>query len=528
MTRPPFRVIYEAEWNDIVCADYPLTPEVFARESIQLLAGTQVDALFYNLCSSDGYCCGLENGEILCDAFDRFENAWVWRYRENTKKMIEADANPPKLACEYGHRMGMKVIPIVRMNDMHDMFFKYEVSRFKLENPQLLLGRGTYVDWEKGAGGHPDPASIESFNWGMFDFAHQEVRDHRLAIIEEFVTRWDNDGVSLDFDRDPWYFREQGKAENAAIMTDLIRRVRQVLDEVAKERGRPQYLHVRVIPPIETCYQRGLDVRTWVEQGLVDAITPGCGYMTVSQDISEWLELVEGRPCWIYPASNHWKPLEVTRAWAKLMWRRGAHGLYLFNWGHLLYGHDKHTPPQAERIGTVWFDEVHPDYYRILEEIGDPGVLAHRNCVYALESIGHEKVDGEGGWNQRESRGLHGIALPIELATGRHGLEFGFADDLAAARALGMSPRVTLRMKVHNYTAPDEYDVFVNGELLALETRTTRSQFIMNDFTWITYPLPADAMRLGQNELAIEVRKLNPAISSTPRLDNVAVAVDYV
>jgi dTDP-4-amino-4,6-dideoxygalactose transaminase len=80
-------------------------------------------------------------------------------------------------------------------------------------------------------------------------------------------------------------------------------------------------------------------VRIWVKEGLVDAIAPGAGYMTVTLDLEPWLDLVEGRDCWIYPCSNHWKKTEVTRAWAKLMYQRGAHGLQLFNYGHMLHGH---------------------------------------------------------------------------------------------------------------------------------------------------------------------------------------------
>jgi hypothetical protein len=523
----PFKIIYEAEWNDIVCVDYPLTPEKYVKESIQPLVNTHVDTLFYNLCSSDAYCCGLENGEILCDAFDPMGDAWVWRYRENVKALLEADANPPDIACEYGHRLGMKVIPVVRMNDMHDMFYKYEVSQYKLDNPHLLLGYGKYQDWEKGARGHPDRKSLESFTWGMFDFAHEEVREHRFAIIEEFITRWDNDGMSLDFDRDPWFFKEQGKPENVAIMTDLIRRVRQLLDEVSRQRGRPQYLHVRVIPPIDTCLERGLDVRTWVEEGLVDAITPGCGYMTITQDITPWLELVEGKPCWIYPSTNHWKPLEVTRAWAKQMWQKGAHGLYLFNWGHLLYGHEKGTPPKGERLGTVWFDEVHQDFYQILHEMGDPRTLEFRNCVYDFESISHERRPGEVAWNQRESRGVHDIVLPIEFSVGRHSLSLVIADDLAAARERGISPEVSFRLQIHNYTAPDEFDVYLNDQLLPPETRTTRAQFIMDNWTWITYPLPLEKVRPGRNEFVFDVKSSNPGIEGDPRLDHVEVVVRY-
>ena len=246
--------------------DYPLTPEKWASESIRPLVGTQVDALFYNLCSSDGYCCELENGQILMDNFEKLEEAWVWRYRENTKRLIAADANPPKLAVEYCRKLGIKALPVVRMNDPHDQCgYKYEATAFKIENPQFLIGYGDYVDWEQNAAGHPRPGTLDARCWGLFDYAHEEVREHKFKIIEEFITRWDNDGVSLDFERDPWYFREKDKPGNTAVMTELVRRVRAVLDRVAEERGRPQYLHVRVGPRIEESLRRGLDVRTWVE-----------------------------------------------------------------------------------------------------------------------------------------------------------------------------------------------------------------------------------------------------------------------
>jgi hypothetical protein len=156
VTHAPFRLIFETEWNDMPCADYPLTKERWVEECIHPLAGTKVDAIFYNLCSSDGCAAELRTGELLMDDFDKLGDAWVWRYRENTKKLIEADANPPKLAVEYGHRLGLKVIPIVRMNDPDDQFFQYEVSRFKKKNPHLLLGYGKYpLDWETGFKGLP-------------------------------------------------------------------------------------------------------------------------------------------------------------------------------------------------------------------------------------------------------------------------------------------------------------------------------------------------------------------------------------
>ena len=305
----------------------------------------------------------------------------------------------------------------------------------------------------------------------------------------------------------------------------MIRRIRELLDLVADQRGRPQYLHVRVVPPIETCVARGMDVLTWVENGLVDAITPGCGYINISQDIAPWLELVDGRRCWIYPAINHWRRLEESRAWAKLMWQRGAHGLYLFNWGHLLFGHDAKTPPQTDRMGTVWFGEVHDDYYRFLDEIGSPESLAFCDTTYNLESESHQQV--EEGWDHREYRGIQDIALPMELSPGRHELDFGFADDLQAARAADAEPAMELRLQLFNYTEPDEFEVAINGIPLPLDSGSTRAQFIMDNFTWITYPLPLDALVLGENRLAIDVLGTNPGIAGDPRLDHVEIQVCY-
>lgn len=506
---PPFQLIFEAEWNDIPCSDYPLTPEKWATECFGPLINTQVDCLLYNLCSSDAYCCQLNNGEILCDEFDKLPDAWVWRYRENTKQLIKADANPPKLACQYGHQLGIPVIPIVRMNDCHDQYYKYELSRFKQQNPHLLFGKS-------------DSPGIESITWQQFDFGHQEVRDHKMAIIEEFITRWDNDGISLDFERHPRFFKEPGKAENAEIMTNMIRRIRKTLDRVAKERGRPQYFHVRVQPTIENSYNMGLDVRTWVEEGLVDLIAPGAGYVTVSLDLTEWLELVEGRDCWIYACDNHWKTTEQTRGWAKLMHQRGAHGLQLFNYGHLLHGHAKHTEPNSEALGTVWLHELHPRYYQVLDEIGDIDAFQYKNCRYVLESFPHElKPERRAGQNFRHIHGVDGIVLPIELTVGGHRVPFGFADDLAGASRLGLPPRVTLELKASG-SWPDEFEVRINEKPLPLETGSSSTG------NTLSVRVPLDLIRRGENDLIVDVINAGDADAATPKLTNMNIDVEYV
>ena len=530
MQQAPFRVIYEGEWNDIMCVDYPLTKEKLLAEDMHPLLNTQVDALTYNLCSSDGYCCELEKGELLMRSVEKFDDAWCWRYRENTKKLIEAGANPPDIAVDYGHRYGMKVFPVVRMNDHHDMWFRFELSDFKKEHPEYLLGED--VDWEQywASGPPPDkcpPGSLKSIIWGVFDFAHEAVRIHKLAIIREFITRWDNDGIMLDFDREPIYFHDGTDAHNQQLMTDLVRQVRATLDEVAAQRGKEQYLMVKLLPQIQPTIDRGLDIRTWLAEDLVQVIVPGSGYGAVSLELEPWLELVADHNCWIYPPNNQWKPVEQTRGWALAMHRAGAHGLYLFNWGHLLYGHPAGTIPQAQRVGTVWYREAHPDYYRMLSEIGEVRTLEYKNKRYVLDSISHERVPGESGKLRREYRAIDNIVLPVTLSVGSHEVDFQFGDDLLAAQQRGLSPCVTLRMKIVNYTEPDQFSVKVNDTALSNDMRTTRAEFIMSNDTWVEYPVPPELLKVGYNGVEIVMEATNPQMGVLPVLTNVEIVVQY-
>ena len=539
----PFRLIWEGEWNDVPCSDYPLTPERWAKEALAPLVNTHVDALAYNVCSSDGYVAQLEHGELLLDNVEQFEDAWYWRYRENTKGLIKAGANPPDLAVKYGEKYGMKIFAVIRMNDPHDQIyaFRHEVSNFKRNHPEYLLGN---PHWEVGDRAQKEyaPDTMESFTWGLFDYSHKAVRDHKLAIINEFATRWDNDGVMLDFERDPMYFwPPQGggaKPENQKKMTDLIRSIRATLDKVQAQRGKKQLLMVRGVANLQLCQERGLDIPTWVKEGLVQVVIPGAGYAPFTLNLKPWLELVEGKECWIYPSNNHWKQTDVTRAWALQMLDEGAHGLYLFNWGHLIFGYRAAESPLVPvgsnwrgQAYSVWYDEAPPDYYTTLHEIGDIRAVQFKNKRYVLDSISHEVMKDRprgGKIGSRLYRGLDDVVLPVELSVGRHEVPFRIADGLQSAQEYGFEPKATLTMMIVNHTHPDRFTVTLNDTLLNDDTRSSRDVYIMNNFSRVQYPIPLEALNHGKNTLKLHMIKTNPQMRPDPVLQNVDIAIDYV
>ena len=153
--------------------------------------------------------------------------------------------------------------------------------------------------------------------------------------------------------------------------------------------------------------------------------------------------------------------------------------------------------------------------------------MRFEDATYNLESIPHKTMSGEAGASQRQSRGINAIELPIEMAIGRHTMNLPCAEDLAGAKENGVSPRLTLRFKMTNYTAPDEFEISINDQQIDTATRNSRSVYIMGNDTWFEYPLAPDVIACGDNELAFNVQKLNKQMSVTPVLVNVELVVTY-
>ena len=164
------------------------------------------------------------------------------------------------------------------MNDMHEDSYKCALmrSRWKINNQHLLIGK----DWPDRYGSNDKDA----FSW-MMDYAQREVRDHRLAIIEEICTNYDVDGFEMDFLRHPYYFKKGQEQRGMGLMNDFIQKVRTRLNEIGCKKGRKIMLHVRVPETLEMCTEIGLDVRSWIKQGWVDMVTPmSPGYLDTGAD----------------------------------------------------------------------------------------------------------------------------------------------------------------------------------------------------------------------------------------------------
>ena len=110
-----------------------------------------------------------------------------------------------------------------------------------------------------------------------------------------------------------------------------------MMQQCARDRGRPLLLAVRIAESIEGCHFDGIDIETWIEEDLVDLAILGCRSFDV--DISAFKRLVASTPVKVYPChDNHHSsdgykctPLRVLRGIASNWWHQGADGISVFN-----------------------------------------------------------------------------------------------------------------------------------------------------------------------------------------------------
>ena len=195
-------------------------------------------------------------------------------YRMNHEFGIE----PWDIFMRRCRERGLEAWISVRMNDAHDGI---------LNDEACLADEYVYrAKWR----GHAIGERYGYF-WKCLDYAHDEVRERMLGYLGEMLTRYDMDGLELDFMREIWCFDYLDNPDCCAIMTDFIRNVRALVRASEEKRGHPITLSVRLPAEIEQCRVWGFDVGAWEQEHLVDhiTVTPRWASSDDGMPISEWV-----------------------------------------------------------------------------------------------------------------------------------------------------------------------------------------------------------------------------------------------
>lgn len=318
-------------------------------------------------------------------------------------------------------------------------------------------------------GGHskqPDPLKVEHPDWvlpvswwphGMWNLASEGLREHKVALLRELATRYNLDGIQIDFARHIPCLPVGRQWELCGHVTQFMRQVRRMLLEVAQQRGRPFLLAARVPQTPDGCRADGFDVKTWAEQHLVDVLTLGSRSMDV--DV-EGLRAAVGSAVQLQPCFDdhhatdgyRYASSEFLRGVFANHFQRGADSVVTFNWA-------VGTPEVARTIGG----EIAPLTHQIaFKEIGDPRTMAGKDKMFAVERRGGYPW-ADGFFNRNDT-----APLPASLANEGQPAEFAIhisdAPDVANAN-------VMLRCVLFRATEKDDLAIRMNGAPLSINLR---------------------------------------------------------
>ena len=412
------------------------------EQRLMRAVNTQVDSYF--LCvgqTSTGSAPGAEGVPGL-------DNTQAWWFSDTKPAGLD------ELTIGYlkaAREAGMEIFASFRMNDIHDAWSGPLQYPLKVERPDLLIG-------EKQS--YPQDAVLGAF-WSGFDYAKEEVREHFRDFIISYCREYDYDGVELDYFRHPLFFKLGEEEENLETMTEFVHQVRQGLNEISRERGKPYLLAARVPDDLNICVMTGLDVEQWLKEGLLDLLIVGGGYMPYAGRLKQLIDLAHEYDVPAYPCVNHFATPIERRSIASNFWALGADGVYLFNY------------PEMEA--------------QCLNEIGDPDILLGLDRQYlpdngcSISYCGHTNPSG-----QFPVRLIDGT--PIELVVG---------DDVQRATHEGILEEMRLEVKIGNMDEGEGIVIKING------VSAPRENIERADMDTFDAVVTAPPVRQGINEIVV-------------------------
>ena len=241
--------------------------------------------------------------------------------------------------CEAGNDPFQVILDMFRENGFDTVFADFRMNEKQgTDNESHPFHSPYYLD-HKEYWLNPDSLT----NNRVFNYMESEVREYYFNLLKELVTNYDVDGLSLDFERAPIFFKDEEIAEGTQVMTDFVGRIRAMLDEVGAAKGKYLPLGVRVPSSVEKSLSVGLDVAEWAERGYIDYVNATSSYFhTPSVDVESYIDDVRDDGVKVYGELQFTvyesatdvrvcSTAESIKSIAESFYARGVDGLSAFN-----------------------------------------------------------------------------------------------------------------------------------------------------------------------------------------------------
>lgn len=390
-------------------------------------------------------------------------------------RLLEAGTDPLAKTVEMCRESGKEIFWSMRMNDTHDQILPPERrSDFKNANLNLLMST------------RDKPPKFTT--WSAMDYGSEKVRNFVFEVIQDVVENYDVDGVELDFFRHPQLFRSVANGGKASPgerdkLTGLIGRIRAMLDETGRKKGKPLLLAVRAPDSVEFNQAIGMDLEHWFKLGLVDLYIPG-GYFLLN-DWSYSAELGHRYGVRVYADLSdsrieRWEQgrnsLESYRGRALEALEAGADGIYLFN----------------------YFNTAKPHH----SELGSMETLRGKDRVYYPGGV-MGWTSQAGCWLANSTDYAHRLILtpgqPLVLSPGKR-VEIPLQVPL-----LEGEENARLELRLLSTVPASALKASLNGIPLSSSSESG---------SWTQFPLEASMIRKGRNVMTLEAGDAPPSWQS--------------
>ncbi len=249
--------------------------------------------------------------------------ASIKRWEPFYKCYTEFNIDPVEIFLEQMNKYGARAWLSLRMNDVH-------IDQFANQTRDEDKAVGHFVT--------PIDGNPCDYYQRCIDYTYPRFRNMLLAYIKEVFKKYDFFGLELDFMREVCCFNYQENPDCHKIMTGFLREVRALVDKIGKEKGHDIKILIRLPRDPESAVGFGFDVKTIVNDNLVDAINPTPRWSNVDSAIPvrHWQEYVEDRVPIIPGLENLctryvFCTYENNKAYLAGLYGQGAVGAYIYN-----------------------------------------------------------------------------------------------------------------------------------------------------------------------------------------------------
>ena len=507
---------HDVNWQFLKRSGGELMDDFLAARTTSLM-DTQVDSIWYSTCSGGLW---FSHDTKLGGFFEK----------GISRELIDTYGRDDlQIQVDFCHEHDREVFWSLRVNDNHDAPPKgYHrlytgLDPFKQDHPHCLMGEPE--DWDRY------PSGLRRA-WTSLDFSYPEVREHIFSLIEEVCQGYDVDGVELDFLRDPVFFaptRDGNPVElqHVEMMTDLVRRVKRMTEEVEAARGRPLLVAARTPFTVADARFVGLDLQQWLAEDLVDVLIAGqltAGIMTES--LREIVDLGHRFDVPVYPCVGwcfwcHWAFLDLGApehptfwSWVKTLYGGRADDMdkpcYISAWnswgGTAAAWRGAATNAWGTGADGIYvFNGFHSTDIDTWREIGEPKTLANGDKVFGVAD--HPNL---------------AKSVELELKPGeRVSTAFQVGEKL-----IEKTSQLKFRLHLWEYSNDDDLEVRLNGDALR-ELQAAGPARKSTTGQWLECQLQPRQVRKGENLVELLLRKRDESIQPPIVMDAVQLHVRH-